>query len=68
MRNLSRAMRQFDLVQVYDNTHRAHPEEATQDAEPQLVLEAQRGTITYVRSSPPRWPIAELGKAGHDLP
>jgi len=68
MRNLSRAMREFDLVQVYDNTHRAHPEEATQETEPQLVWEAQRGTITYVRSSPPRWLSAELGKAGHDLP
>jgi len=68
MRNLSRAMREFDLVQVYDNSHRAHPEEATQDTEPQLVLEAQRGAITYVRSSPPGWLSAELAKAGHDLP
>jgi len=66
VRNLSRAMREFDLVQVYDNTHRAHPEEETQ--EPQLVLEAQRGAITYVRSNLPRWLRAELGKAGHDLP
>jgi len=68
MRNLSRAMREFDLVQVYDNSYRAHPEEATQDTEPQFVLEAQRGAITYVRSSPPGWLSAELAKAGHDLP
>lgn len=68
MRNLSRAMREFDLVQVYDNTHRAHPEETTRETEPRLVLEAQRGTITYVRASPPHWLIAELGMAGHDVP
>jgi predicted ABC-type ATPase len=49
MRNLARAMREFDLVQ------------------PQLVLEAQRGMITYVSPSPPHWLRAELGKAGHDL-
>lgn len=67
MRNLARAMREFDLVQVYDNNHRAHPEEETQESEPQLVLEAQRGMITYVSPSPPHWLRAELGKAGHDL-
>jgi len=43
MRNLSRAVREFDVVQVYDNSREAQLGDAPEDITPQLVLEAQRG-------------------------
>lgn len=67
MRHLSRAIREFDVVQVYDNSRQAELGDATEDITPQLVLEAQRGTITYVRSQPPRWLKVALGGTGHGL-
>lgn len=67
MRNLSRAVREFDVVQVYDNSREAQLEDAPEDATPQLVLEAQRGAITYARPQPPRWLSAALRGTTHDL-
>ena len=67
MRNLSGAVREFDVVQVYDNSREAQLEDAPEDATPPLVLEAQRGAITYARPRPPRWLSAALRGTTHDL-
>lgn len=67
MRNLSCAVREFDLVQVYDNSREAQVGDAPEDIQPQLVLEAQRGAITYVRLQPPRWLSAALAGTLYDL-
>jgi predicted ABC-type ATPase len=67
MRNLSRAVEEFDVVQVYDNGREAHLQDAQEDIVPQLVLEAQRGEITYVRPGPPRWLSAALAGTSYGL-
>jgi len=67
MRNLSKAVREFDVVQIYDNSREARLEDAPEDVTPQLVLEAQRGAITYAHPRPPRWLRAALRATGHDL-
>jgi predicted ABC-type ATPase len=67
MRNLSRAVEEFDVVQVYDNGREAQLQDAQEDIVPQLVLEAQRGEITYVRPGPPRWLSAALAGTAYGL-
>lgn len=47
MANLPRAIREFDFVQVYDNSVHAD--------RPRLMLETQRGAPTYVAPDRPRW-------------
>jgi predicted ABC-type ATPase len=67
LRNLTRAVREFDLVQVYDNSRQAQPEDAPEDITPQLVLEAQRGAITFAHPRPSRWLRAALRGTLPDL-
>ena len=55
MRNLARAMRQFDVVQVWDNSVRAGPEISLLEAKPTRALEAVRGRITKVAVVLPPW-------------
>jgi predicted ABC-type ATPase len=57
VKNLPRAIREFDAVTVYDNARRGTPEHP-----PRLVrvLRAERGRITWVVPSPPRWLGAAL--------
>ena len=62
-----RAIKEYDVVQVYDNSRQAQPEDAPEDITPQLVLEAQRGAITFAHPRPPRWLRAALRGTSHDL-
>lgn len=47
MANLARAIDEFDIVQVHDNTplDSSHP----------LILEAHDGVITFLAPDPPAW-------------
>jgi len=67
MKNLSRAVREFDVVQVYDNSRTVRREGEPKDDKPQLVLETQRGTITHLASSLPRWLTEALRDIHHLL-
>ncbi len=60
MRNLVRAIREFDLVAVYDNSGRARIEDDPGESGPRLVLEAERVEVTFRASHPPRWLKAVL--------
>lgn len=53
LRNLRRAIDEFDTVWVYDNT--------SIDASHPLVLEACEGEIQFLADPPPRWLIEALG-------
>lgn len=55
MRNLSRAIREFDVVEVFDNSRHAAPGEPTEAWEPKRALMSQGGTITYKVRKPPLW-------------
>ncbi|MCE9581720.1 MAG: hypothetical protein K8T20_04295 [Planctomycetes bacterium] len=54
MRNLHRAIAEFDLVQVYDNPSPAHPNQRQSETAP-LVLEAHGGAIVSCGDAPPGW-------------
>jgi predicted ABC-type ATPase len=47
MKNLSRAIQEFDQVQVFDNSRH--------DSGSDLVLEATEGRIRYVAEGAPAW-------------
>ena len=47
LRNFSRALREFDRVEAFDNTQLS--------ARPRLVLAAERGRITHIAENPPSW-------------
>jgi predicted ABC-type ATPase len=47
LRNLPKAIREMDRVQVYDNS--------APDRRPKRVLSAQSGKVTYLHPSPPEW-------------
>jgi len=47
LRNLRRAVREMDVLWVYDNT--------VIDASHSLVLEARNGEIRFVTGDPPTW-------------
>jgi predicted ABC-type ATPase len=53
MKNLSRAIQEFDQVQVFDNSRH--------DSGPDLVLEAIDGRIRYVADGAPAWLREALG-------
>ena len=55
MRNLARAIQEFDIVRVYDNSRRARLEDDPDESGPRLVLEAECGEVTFRASNPPRW-------------
>ena len=67
MRNLSRAVREFDIVQVYDNAHRARPQESSEEMRPRLVLESRRGATTYFTTKLPPWLRAALTSPDHGV-
>jgi predicted ABC-type ATPase len=52
VRNLGRAIREFDLLRVYDNS--------AWGAEPSLLLETQRGRVVFCRESLPTWLVETL--------
>ncbi len=58
MKNLGRAIQEFDQVQVFDNSRH--------DSGPDLVLEAIAGGIRYVADETPRWLREALGPAGSE--
>jgi predicted ABC-type ATPase len=53
MKNLLRAIHEFDQVQVFDNSRH--------DSGPDLVLEAADGRISYVADGAPSWLREMLG-------
>lgn len=53
MKNLSRAIQEFDQVRVFDNSR--------YDAGPDLVLEVIDGRIHYVADGAPAWLLDALG-------
>lgn len=59
-RNLARAIRSFDVVQVYDNSVEAERGERLHEAKPTLVLETRQGTVAYVAAAAPDWLKAAL--------
>jgi predicted ABC-type ATPase len=56
MKNLSRAIQEFDQVQVFDNSRH--------DSGPDLILEAVDGRIRYVADGAPTWLREMLGPTG----
>lgn len=66
--NLGRALTDFDLVAIYDNSHQAGPEDTDEQARPRLVLEAQGGAITYVATTLPPWLKAALSGSSFGSP
>jgi predicted ABC-type ATPase len=52
LRNLPKAIRELDRIQVYDNS--------APDRRPKRVLSAQSGKVTYLHPSPPEWLEAVL--------
>jgi predicted ABC-type ATPase len=52
LRNLPKAIREMDRIQVYDNS--------APDRRPKRVLSAQSGKVTYLHPSPPEWLEAVL--------
>src|ERR1700691_4447381 len=52
VRNLPKAIREMDRIQVYDNS--------APDRRPKRVLSAQSGKVTYLHPSPPEWLEAVL--------
>ena len=52
LRNLPKAIREMDRIQVYDNS--------APDRQPKRVLSAQSGKVTYLHPSPPEWLEAVL--------
>lgn len=59
-RNLVRAIREFDLVVVYDNSSRARLDQTLHEAKPRLVLEARSGVVTHRAADPPDWLVTAL--------
>ncbi len=55
LKNLRRAIREFDSVVVFDNSRRASADEATERVVPSLVLRAQGGVITFRARKAPAW-------------
>ncbi len=47
LRNLPKAIREMERIQVYDNS--------VPDRRPKRVLSAQSGKVTYLHPSPPEW-------------
>ena len=47
LRNLPKAIREMERIQVYDNS--------APDRRPKRVLSAQSGKVTYLHPSPPEW-------------
>lgn len=67
MHNLERALRLFDVVQVFDSSVQGQLDESLYEAKPELVLETWRGTPIYIAANPPRWLKAALTKTEFDL-
>lgn len=60
MRNLPRALREFHLVQVYDNSHPARADDTDDQIMPKLALETVMGAITLRTASAPSWLLNSL--------
>jgi predicted ABC-type ATPase len=67
MSNLPRAIRAFDIVQVYDNSVQAQLDDSLHEAKPRLVFEGQRGVPTYVARDVPRWLRSALNCSEYEL-
>jgi predicted ABC-type ATPase len=55
MKNLVRALSEFDIVQVYDNSPQVGPENVGRSSKPSLVLEAQGGMLAFRAAHLPVW-------------
>lgn len=55
LQNVTRAIREFDVVQVYDNSRRTRVDADPSEYLPRLVLESQGGAIIYKSANLPRW-------------
>lgn len=60
MKNLPRAIREFDVVQVHDNSKLAAPDDDLEGFVPRLVLETQGGVVVYRDPNLPQWLKAAL--------
>lgn len=67
MQNLERALRLFDVVQIYDSSAQGLLDETLHEAKPQLALEAVVGVVTYLALEPPVWLRAALAGTEYDL-
>lgn len=55
LKNLKRAIQEFDAVTVFDNSRRANTDEADERIAPALVLRVQDGEITFRARKLPPW-------------
>lgn len=55
LRNLRRAIREFDHVEVFDNSRHARLGTPAEEWEPRLVLQAERGAIGFKAKKLPAW-------------
>ena len=63
MKNLARAIREFDVVLIYDNSQQAPPDDGLEGFAPRLLLEALTGDVTFRDDDPPEWFESALGSA-----
>jgi predicted ABC-type ATPase len=68
MGNLSRSIRSFATVLVYDNSVRAELKETLFQAAPRLVLEAHQGKVVYLAEVPPSWLREALATTEYAIP
>jgi predicted ABC-type ATPase len=55
LKKLIRALSEFDIVQVYNNSPQVGPENVGPSSKPSLVLEAQGGKIAFRTAHLPAW-------------
>ena len=67
MKNVDRALAEFDLVAVYDNSRRAGLDDAPESLRPRLVLESQNGSVTYASPDAPPWLKSALSETPFEL-
>lgn len=67
MSNLHRAIREFDVVEVYDGSVSARLDAHLFEARPRLVMESRHGTIWFLDPDLPRWLKGALANTEYDL-
>ena len=64
VKNLRRAIQEFDYVEVFDNSRHAEVGTPAQSWEPRLVLQAEGGVIRFKAKKLPSWLRKALGGRG----
>lgn len=67
MRNLLRAMEEFDVVHVYDNSRQGRPSDDPAELKPRLVMKFERGNRTFLDDAPPEWLRSVLAGTKYEL-